>query len=856
MSMARNALLCLTLLVGLVLAGCSGSQTAAQNDEMEQYVAAFKSGSQLSNTFSDNRVAGMKGISQNDRLALFVDDQTGTIAVMNKQSGEIWYSNPAERDKDSTAQGVNKALLSAQLNIEYYNNFGQSNTINTFTDSVSYKQVKYESIDNGIKVTYEFGTAKKSAADLPLMLSEARFKELSDKLDKTGKRALGIAYKENADKGTYDRNDSALNGLQLDRAFKAFEDAGYTEEDLEKDMQELGFTQDKVVPRIFFASIEYTLDGDSLIVKVPQADIHAPSAYPIATISLLSFFGAGGKDEQGSLFVPDGSGSLIHFNNGKTQYPAYQQLVYGDDLTTKTVEDASYEQAVRLPVFGIIKNHGALLGIIEEGAAVAAVNADISGKLNGYNYVYPSFTLTNKGLVTLTANSQERTLPHFQEDPLKTDLTVRYAFLNGSDASYSGMAKYYQQYLEKHDGLPAKQTEAKETKETKSEAVPFYLQLVGSIAKDKHFIGIPYTSLESLTTFKQAQDMISQVQARDIANIKLKYAGWFNGGLDHKVPDHISVDDAVGGSKGLKSLVAYAQEHGVSLFPDVAVLEASTGSDFDEKSNASRTLRGVVAELYPLDMALNRRDRNKSPSYVVSPSIVGDYVNDIVNGMKSYQTGGISLRDLGSQLNSDYRKSKQVDRDESENISASALNTIRQNGMSIMAQGGNAYALPFLSDITDAPMSNSSFKLEDEEIPFYQMVIRGYINYTGTPYNLTSYTDERQYILKSLEYGSGVYFEWIYEPNYKVKDTENNGLYAVNYELWMDKAADIYHEVNDVLKHVANQPIASHEKLSEGVYKTVYANGVYVIVNYNGSQVEVDGKLLEAESYMTGGAQS
>jgi hypothetical protein len=411
------------------------------------------------------------------------------------------------------------------------------------------------------------------------------------------------------------------------------------------------------------------------------------------------------------------------------------------------------------------------------------------------------------------------------------------------------MAKYYRQYLEKHDGLPEKQMESK------SGDAPFYLQLVGSVAKDKHFVGIPYTSLESLTTFKQAQDIISQVQSKEIANIKLKYSGWFNGGLDHKVPDHISVDGAVGGSKGLKSLIHFAQERGVALFPDVAVLTANTGSDFNEKANASRTLRGVIAEQYPLDMALNRRDRTKSPSYVVSPRVVGDYADDIVKGMKGYQTG-ISLRDLGSQLNSDYRKRKQVDRDESENISTAALNTIRQSGMSIMAQGGNAYALPFLSDITDAPMSNSSFKMEDEAVPFYQMVIRGYINYTGTPYNLTSYTDERQYILKSLEYGSGVYFEWIYEPNYKVKDTENNGLYAVNYGLWIDKAADIYHEVNDVLKHVANEPIASHEKLSEGVYKTVYANGVYVIVNYNSSQVEVDGKQLEAESYMTGGVQS
>ncbi|MUT68472.1 DUF5696 domain-containing protein [Paenibacillus sp. NEAU-GSW1] len=44
---------------------------------------------------------------------------------------------------------------------------------------------------------------------------------------------------------------------------------------------------------------------------------------------------------------------------------------------------------------------------------------------------------------------------------------------------------------------------------------------------------------------------------------------------------------------------------------------------------------------------------------------------------------------------------------------------------------------------------------EDEEIPFYQMVVRGYIDYTGMPYNLSTFTDMNQYILKCLEYGKG-----------------------------------------------------------------------------------------------------
>ncbi|MDQ8735659.1 DUF5696 domain-containing protein [Paenibacillus sp. LHD-38] len=847
----RYVLLASCLLVGLLVAGCSDGGTVNQAEDSVQLAEAFTQGKALSVSFTDARVAGMKGIAENDLLKLFVDDKTGAVAVIHKQSGEIWHSNPPERESDPLAAGVNKGVLSSQLKIDFYNLFGQLSAVNSFSDSVVYKQIKFEEIPSGVRVSYQFGTSKKTMDDMPMKMSKARFEEkVLSKLDNTGKRALKIAYTEDKENSVYERNDGALKGLQLDRALKAFEDAGYTEEDLVADIAENNLDQTKPEPRIFLASIEYVLDGDSLVAKVPVSSIQYPEEYPVNTISLLSFFGAGGPESKGSILVPDGAGALIHFNNGKTNYPAYQQQIYGADQTMDTTENAVRTQEARLPVFGIIREGGAFLGIIEEGESVATINADISGRLNSYNYVYPSFSVLNKGDLSLDANGQQRSLPKFQENPVMSDLTVRYAFLDGEDASYQGMAAYYQQYLMQKNGLP--HLEAADGKDD----IPFYLQLIGSISKKKHIAGIPYQSLEPLTTFEQAQSIVTQMQQRDIHEIKLKYSGWFNKGLDHEVPDNLSVDRAIGGSRGLKDFVSFAKEQGVSFYPDVAILTAHSGSGFNKTKEASRTLRGVPAALYPLDTALNRRDRNSLPSYVVSPKMVGKFTDAMLKDFGGFKTGGISLRDLADQLNSDYRENNQVDRAESEGISIQSLNKIREANLTMMADGGNAYALPYLSDITNAPMSNSKFKIEDEEIPFYQMVVRGFIDYTGAPYNLSTYTDVKQYVLKCLEYGAGVYFEWIYEPNHKVKDTEYNDLYAVNYELWIDQAAEIYQEVNGVLKNVRNERITGHEKLSEGVFKTVYENGAYVIVNYNRSQVTAGGRTVEAESYITGGGQS
>ncbi|MFC5529468.1 DUF5696 domain-containing protein [Cohnella yongneupensis] len=850
MRLARKSLLIAFCSVGVMIAGCSDSKPDNQAKTTDQSVVAFSPGKPLSASFSDPRVEGMKGVAENDQLRLFADDQSGTIAVLNKKTGAIWYSNPPGRESDSLASGINKDLLSSQMRIDFYNNLGQLSSINSYTESVAYKQIQMEPIPNGVRAVYQFGKAQKSFEDMPQMLTKARFDELTSKLDKTAQRAMKIAYKEDSEKkDILVRNDSALQGIQLDKALKAFEAIGYTEEDLKKDAAALNLDQTKSEPRIFQASIEYTLDADSLIAKIPVSSIHYPKEYPVNMVTMLSFFGAEGPDAEGALFVPDGSGSLIRFNNGKTRYPSYQQLVYGADQTIDRTEDAAREQDVRLPVFGILRKDEAFLGIIEEGAAEATINADVAGRLNGYNYVYPSFNVINKDEVTLFANEQQRSLPKFQENPMKTDYAVRYAFLSGEDASYQGMAKYYQQYLQQKNGLPKQSVDAKED-------VPFYLQLVGSIDKKKHLLGIPYNTLESLTTFEQAESIVAQAQQRDIRNLKVKFAGWFNGGLDHEVPDHVSVDKAVGGSKGLEKFTAFAQEKGISFFPDVALLVANSGASFDENDDAARTLRDDPAMLFPINLATNRRDRMKPPSYVVSPRLVGDYVDTVLKSLKNYNSGGISLRDMTESLNSDYRKNQQIDRVQSQGISTQSLSKMRDDHLSIMGNGGNAYALPYLTDITNAPMSNSKFKIEDESIPFYQMVLHGYIDYTGTPYNLSTYNDVQQYVLKCLEYGAGVYFEWIYEPNYKVKDTDFDSLYAVNYELWIDQAAEIYKEVNGVLGDVQNQRIVSHEKLGEGVFKTVYENGKYVIVNYNRSEVQLDGKKIEAESYVTGGEQS
>ncbi|MNW68378.1 hypothetical protein D3C74_471310 [compost metagenome] len=47
----------------------------------------------------------------------------------------------------------------------------------------------------------------------------------------------------------------------------------------------------------------------------------------------------------------------------------------------------------------------------------------------------------------------------------------------------------------------------------------------------------------------------------------------------------------------------------------------------------------------------------------------------------------------------------------------------------------------------------------------------------------------------------------------------------------------------------------SHESIEEGVFRTMYEGGGFVIVNYNDFPVDVDNVTVEAQSYVTGGEQ-
>lgn len=790
-------------------------------------------------------VEGMVLVSENDNLKLYTNLETTEIAVYNKNDGSITYSNPQDRDTH-TGTGINASNLSSTLAVTYYNKAGNVATINNYDMSIKNGQFETESIKDGIRYIYTLADEDSIASIVPYYISEDGLNKVMEKSSDYDARTVKGKYK--LENGTYVLNDSAKKSkVGMEKLNKIFEKAGYTEEDYAKDME--GHEEDESLS--ITIPLEYRLTDKGLEATVKAADIEEHGNVYISQIDVLQFFGAASNKAQGYILVPDGSGALINLNSGN-QAIAYNQAIYDIDPVAQNYVVIEETECARLPIFGIKADDNAIFARITAGDAIASVNADVAGKLNNYNYAYASFNVREKELLNMFGvQGSKSDIPVVEKSLYKIDLSVSYSFLTKDDASYSGMARTYRKQLIDEGIL-------KETNQ--SESVPLYLDIIGGVEQKKHIMGIPYEGVCAMTTYDEASEIVDNLYDSDITNLRLNYQGWFNGGIYHDVADKIKLIGSVGSKSDLESLNKKLEDKGGKLFMDVAFQKVSHESKrFTSVLEASKYYSGYVVELGATDPSTVRQTSNlewydEMIYYMISPKFLNRYVDKFASKITKYDVSGINLTDLGSVLTSDKKRSELINRQQAENIVIGQYEKLAETKKNLMETGGNEYSLKYVSDIIDAPTSYSAYYIIDEQVPFYEMVIHGSISYSGEAFNLMDDDLDDDFVLNCIEYGIAPRFTLSYKDPSKMKYTSSADKYSVLYTTWLDKAKEMYGNINEALKDVDGSAMINHEKLDNGLIKVDYENGKTIYINKTSQDITVDGNTVKAKNYLkTGG---
>jgi len=818
---------------------------------------------------------------------LYYEDYSGEVALRNKVTGQVMFTNPYTVGAQTVGSADTKALLMSQLVIRYTDN-DQDKTYPSFTEAAKRGQIYAKNIKNGLRVEYTIGK-EETRSLVPKRMEATRFNSVildfiedetalkkmnafytlkdpdDPKLTVRGVKELQATFEITKKMAVYvfDPYASAREINLIESYIKRF-CPHYTFADLDGDHAMTEFEDNQRAPALFKMSLEYYLNEDGLEIRMPANGIRFDeSTYQLNYIQILPYMGAGNNANEGYTFLPDGSGTIMRFEDFVGQNLTVSGKLYGQDFAFHEIKGA-HQQVMRLPVYGIVEHVESeyeyeveieevkvdendpeaepvitiktekrkaqidemrgFLAIVTEGDALADVTTLHGGALHKYCTVYTQFYPRPKDAynigeaISVGANAMWTVV---SKRKYAGSYRIQYIMLTDADIArqkgirdyyeteWTGMAKAYRDYLVK-TGVLSLIDDAKPD-------IPLYIESFGAIQVMEQILSIPVEVKKPLTTFDDVKIMYEKLSSDQVSNVVFKLTGFYNGGFATSPPTSIKFVKEIGGDKGYKDLLEYAKAKGIDVYPEV---------DFIYINRRNEPAFSGYKRSYQVKTIDNRyaNHRRYDPVYqmywrgswlnITSASVYNEVYAKFTKAIDKLGVNGIAASTLGSDLNSDFNKKEPYNREDSKQFTIKLLEEMYEDYGKIMLSAGNAYTFKYASAILDVPLDSSRYFYSSQAVPFMGMVLHGYIPFAGTPTNMTG--DINYETLKIIENGSFPYFILSYQNTSKLKESFNTSqYYSVSFEIWYDDLVAKYKELNGILASLQKVPIDGHKFIED-----------------------------------------
>lgn len=814
-------------------------------------------------------------------------DEEGNIT----KRGQYLSTNPYDvYHADNKA--TEKEKLLSQIIVTYIDN-GEEKQLNSYNQAALLNQIKMQKIRGGIRVEYTIGKSS-AKRTIPFMIPKDRFESMilepvkeSGDSDAYAKLKSYYVLRDPEDPTlTESERQTLYNTLpatrtvgaiyvmestvaEVERELNMFERwilsyTKYTYDDVLKDHEKCNYTGATKTPAVFRMALEYYVTEEGLEVRLPASGIRYDSVlYKLKNIQILPFFGAYNKLQKGYALLPDGSGTLVRFEdtNPSTSTTITSNL-YGGDYSFYTQNIVANMQPWVLPVFGMVEHtesqvevynevlvddgQGGTISVLErgyetvsepkgffaivtEGDSMMQLSTASGGLLNKYFTAFPIATPRPSDTYPLDGISVSGNIATWTVETQKKytgSYRIKYFMLWGEEeATYVNMAKVYRDYLEKNEVIAPVEDEG--------EGVELFLETFGAIDTTERRFGVPVDVKKALTSFDDAKTMINDLSEFGITNLSIKYRGWANGGLDATAPTRIKVVKELGGKSDLVSLIKFANEKGIKIFPDLDytyISNYSFSDKFDAKDDTVKTVdnRSAVHRTYDPVLQYYVKDG----SLIISPNKILGFWRDIEKSYSKLGTGAVSFATLGSELNSDHNEGDSLNRENSKTRISEFLAEVKNDGYEILVDQGNSYTLKYADNILNVPLDSSNRYVASESVPFIGMVLHGYKTFAGEAINLAG--DYTYNVLKTVENGAVPYFILSYKNQNSLKTSEDySKFYSIRYNIWMPDLVETYQTLDLILAPVKDAKIDNHNFINERRVVVTYDNGVSYDIDYS-----------------------
>ena len=591
--------------------------------------------------------------------------------------------------------------------------------------------------------------------------------------------------------------------------------------------------------------VKYILSEDSMKISIDSSKIkEGHPTYRIRYVVPSPQLCTVRKEvEDAYIFTPYGNGTIVSTKtNADGEQGIEGELENYTSLTTSSTRETS--ETAKMPVYGVKAGDDALFCIGEEtpsalgvtfyAADKNSVRSTVSSNLFVADYDYFKGKASNAGSVRqLSVRSNEV-------------ITIGIYPLEGENASYNGMAKCYRNYLEKNGFIT----------ESKIEKSPYALTVMGGVMSTSSIMGIPVSTLKTLTTVSDTEkiigDVVKTVGQKPIVVLK----GYGESGVNvGKIAGGYKIASELGTTKDYKALLSYVDENKYSLFTDFEMLKYSkSGVGFSFNRDAAKTAISHVAEKFNITIPLRQFDE-KNPYHILSRNKTGEAIDKLINFTDKLGISNISLSTLGTVTYSDY-----YDLENPYSLASKTdsefkeyLKKLQDSDKQVAGNASAYYAAGLLDVVFETDLEgDGSFQFK-HQVPFYQMVFSGATPMYTEAINLEAQPEKT--IMQAATVGMGLGFTVVetFDPSYMETNAER--LYGCVYDSVKERIKKYVENYSDVYTQIGGVHVENYEILENGVTVSTFANGKVVYANQTANTVETEVGTLGAYEFKLGGEE-
>lgn len=563
------------------------------------------------------------------------------------------------------------------------------------------------------------------------------------------------------------------------------------------------------------------LDGDGLYCTIPDSSIKETEEYRLMSIIVLPCFGAAPVTDDGYIVYADGCGALIDFSgreDASRNVSSYQ--VWGSetaDLDKITSNETDDIHSLLLPIAGVKHTVGASLAAVTSGEEIVTLNILHGRYYNAYfSFEYRTFYSADYNFTGSVFDKKQITkLSSRRAEGI--DCTVRWFIFNGDKNTYSDIAVRYREYL-----IGCGQLKANEH----NGDIPVSLDIFTGIKKS----GLLGESVYVMTDYAQATEMLRTLTDSGVKAVDVRLMGWNKDGYT-AMPTSLSGETKVGSAKTFEK---YCSENSISLYKDAEWIKAAV--DSSGYNGQKDVLRDCIQQIVT--------DKQESAHLLSSRRI---FLSRTAEWSKKSDVN-VCLSSVGTWLLSGFDASGEFNRSDALKSYLTGMETLKNDTDALAVVGGNSYVLPFADRLYEIPDTDSSYYQNTRTVPFYQMVVHGFTDYSSLAGNRSFDLDYQK--LKWIETGSLPHYFVTNEPSVKFQDTDYDTVFSSRFSDYQDIIIQVSQEFNRAFGEFWYEPINRHEFLSKDLVRVTYGSDHAVIINYGDTSAQADGVEIPAKNYV------